>query len=66
MAGQASAANVRCKPGAMARPIIAASIGIVPVPQNGSTSDRSGFQKLNRTSAAASVSFSGALPTRRR
>ncbi len=50
----------------MFRPIIAASMGIVPVPQNGSTSGRSGFQKLNSTRAAAIVSFSGAWPTRRR
>ena len=61
--GHASAAKVRPRPGAMLRPISAASMGIVPEPQNGSTSGRSGRQTLSRTKAAARVSFSGALPT---
>ena len=42
----------------------AASIGIVPLPQKGSTSGRSGFQKLSRIMAAASVSLSGATSWR--
>ena len=50
----------------MFRPIRAASMGIVPEPQNGSISGRSGFQKLNSTKPAARVSRKGASPTRRR
>lgn len=41
-------------------PINAASIGIVPDPQNGSTNGRSGFQFVNLIKDAANVSFNGA------
>ena len=58
---QSADGKSRYIPGAILRPIRAASIGIVPVPQNGSSNGLSGFQKLSCTMAAASVSFIGAV-----
>ena len=60
--GQASAANDRLMPGAIARPSSAASIAIVPDPQRGSANGRDGCQRLSSTSAAARFSRSGASP----
>ena len=51
----------RFMPGAIFAAIIAASIGKVPLPQNGSTRIRSTFHGVRRISAAASVSVIGAL-----
>src|SRR5699024_7958878 len=59
---QFSEANSRLNPGAIFCPINAASIGIVPEPQNGSIKVCSGFQFVNITSAAAIVSLIGASP----
>jgi len=44
----------------MHRPSIAASIGMVPEPQSGSTNSLPGFQNDSCTRAAASVSLIGA------
>ena len=60
MASHSSLAKLRLMPGAMLRPIIAASIGMVPEPQQGSTRMRSFFQNESNTIAAASVSLIGA------
>ena len=49
-------------PGAILAAIIAASIGNVPLPQNGSISIRSNFQGVSIISAAANVSDIGAFP----
>ena len=57
-----SAVNSRLSPGAIFAAIIAASIGNVPLPQNGSTSIRSFFQGVSIISAAARLSEIGALP----
>src|SRR5699024_10702955 len=57
-----SDANSLLNPGAIFCPINAASIGIVPEPQNGSIKGSSALQFVNKTSAAASVSFKGASP----
>lgn len=51
-------------PGAIFAAIIAASIGKVPLPQNGSTRIRSLFHGVSMMSAAASVSVIGALLVR--
>ena len=48
-------------PGAMLAAIIAASIGNVPLPQNGSTRIRSRFHGVSRIRAEASVSEIGAF-----
>ena len=48
--------NSRFIPGAILAAIIAASIGKVPLPQNGSTRMRSLFHGVNMMSAAARVS----------
>ena len=48
-------------PGAMLAAIMAASMGKVPLPQNGSTRMRSFLHGVRRISAAASVSVMGAL-----
>ncbi len=56
-----SAVNSRFIPGAILAAIIAASIGNVPLPQNGSTRIRSGLHGVNISRDAASVSVSGAL-----
>ena len=48
-------------PGSIFLAIIAASIGIVPEPQNGSTSTRSGCHGVSSIRAAASVSEIGAI-----
>ena len=50
-------------PGAILAPIIAASIGKVPLPQNGSTKILSLCHGVSRINAAARVSEIGALPT---
>ena len=60
--GQASMANLRVRPGARFSAMNAASISIVPVPQQGSYSGCQGCQPLCSTSAAASVSRRGASP----
>src|SRR5699024_9778157 len=59
---QFSKAKLRFKPGAILHPIKAASIGIVPEPHTGSTNGISGYQRANRTNAAAIFSFRGAPP----
>src|SRR5690625_2850750 len=59
---QASHKNDRLKPGAIFRPINAASIGIVPDPHVGSTNGRSLRQVVNAIKAAAKFSFKGAPP----
>ena len=51
-------------PGAIFAAIIAASIGKVPLPQNGSTRIRSLFHGVSMMRAAASVSVIGALLVR--
>ena len=56
-----SAVNDRFIPGAIFAAIIAASIGNVPLPQNGSTSILSFLQGVSMISAAARVSVIGAL-----
>src|SRR5699024_12622452 len=53
--------NGRFIPGAILAAIIAASIGNVPLPQNGSTNGCSGFQRVNKINAAANVSLIGAF-----
>ena len=58
---QDSAVKLRFIPGAIWAAIIAASIGKVPQPQNGSTKIRSPFQGVSISSAAAKVSVIGAL-----
>ena len=58
---QLSDRKERFMPGAILAAIIAASIGKVPLPQNGSTRIRSTFHGVRRISAAASVSVIGAL-----
>ena len=57
---QPSLAKWRERPGAMFLAIMAASIGMVPEPQQGSTSSRSAFQKESWIMAAARVSLIGA------
>ncbi len=59
-----SNAKRRNEPGAMLQAICAASIAIVPLPQQGSYSGSCGVsaQPLAASIAAASVSFSGASP----
>ena len=57
---QGMPAKVRFSPGAILRPISAASMGMVPEPHMGSHSVRSGCQRHSSTSAAASVSRKGA------
>ena len=52
----------RLIPGAMLCPYRAASIGIVPDPQTGSTNGLSGNQWASITRAAAMFSLSGAPP----
>ena len=64
--GQSSQTKLRFKPGAILFPINAASIKIVPEPQNGSTNKRSGFQRDNKINEAANVSFNGASPANSR
>ena len=59
--GHCSIANARPRPGAMRRTRSAASIPMVPEPQNGSTSGTSPFQSHAASIAAASVSRSGAF-----
>ena len=59
--GQASDTNDCCSPGAILLAIIAASIRMVPDPQNGSNSTSFlGSQRLSFIIAAASVSRRGA------
>ena len=53
--------NSRFMPGAIFAPIMAASIGMLPLPQNGSTKMRSSLHGVNKISAAAKVSVIGAL-----
>ena len=62
--GQFSDRNSRFIPGAMLAAIMAASMGKVPLPQNGSTRIRSRFQGVSIKRAAASVSVIGALLVR--
>ena len=62
MPPQDSMANARVKPGARFAMRIAASIISVPVPHMGSCSTMPGRQGERETSAAASVSRSGASP----
>jgi len=50
----------RFMPGAMSSAYIAASIGIVPLPQKGSYSGKDRFQPDRNSAAAATVSLSGA------
>ena len=52
----------RCKPGAMPQAICAASIGMVPLPQQGSYRGTVASQPLAAIMAAARVSFKGASP----
>ena len=63
---QFSARKLRFMPGAILAAIMAASIGKVPLPQNGSTRIRSAFHGVSMISADASVSeigaFAGQLP----
>jgi hypothetical protein len=59
--GHRSAAKGRAAPGGTPRATSAASIGIVPEPQNGSTRGDSASQPEAAMSAAAMVSRSGAL-----
>ena len=56
------AVNLRFIPGAILAAIIAASIGNVPLPQNGSTRILSPLHGVSIISAAASVSDIGAFP----
>ena len=56
--------NVRRRPGAMRRALMAASMTMVPDPQNGSTSALRTSHSDAVMSAAASVSRMGALPGR--
>ena len=58
---QSSDRNSRFIPGAIFAAIIAASMGKVPLPQNGSTRIRSLFHGVSMMRAAASVSVIGAL-----
>ena len=58
---QSSDRKERFIPGAILAAIIAASIGNVPLPQNGSTRIRSGFHGVSIINAAANVSVIGAL-----
>ena len=58
---QSSARKERFIPGAMSAAIIAASIGKVPLPQNGSTRILSLFHGVSMISAEASVSVIGAF-----
>ena len=50
-------------PGAMFAAIMAASMGMVPLPQKGSTSTRSPFQGVSMIMAAARFSAMGAWAT---
>src|SRR5699024_886567 len=59
---QSSHKNERLNPGAILRPINAASIGIVPDPHVGSTNGRSLYQVVKAIKAAAKFSFRGAPP----
>ena len=59
--GHCSIANSRASPGAMRRTRSAASMPMVPDPQNGSTSGTVPFQSQAASIAAASVSRSGAF-----
>ena len=56
-----SAVKERFIPGAILAAIIAASIGNVPLPQNGSIKILSFFHGVNKIKAAANVSVIGAL-----
>ena len=58
---QLSAVKLLFIPGAILLAIIAASMGKVPLPQNGSTKMRSFFQGVSNKSAAARFSAIGAL-----
>ncbi len=57
-----SSPNARDRPGATSKAICAASITIVPEPQNGSYSGVAGVHLHNASSPAARFSFSGASP----
>ena len=59
---QSSAVNDRFIPGAMLAAIIAASMGNVPLPQNGSTRILSLLHGVSMISAAARFSAMGAFP----
>lgn len=60
ISSQPSLANSLPSPGAIFFPIIAASMGMVPEPQQGSTSRRPSLQKESCTMAEARVSLMGA------
>ena len=60
--GHFSESKLRPIPGAIFRPINAASMAMVPEPQKGSASAIPGFQRLRYTRPAARVSLRGTSP----